>query len=83
MGLKQEVDDALQRICAGSVSTHALREESDREPSNLRYADTYFNPRPPRGERPASFATGSAINLISIHALREEGDNFGTKVVLA
>ncbi len=29
MGLKQEVDDAMQRICAGSVSTHALREESD------------------------------------------------------
>ena len=24
---------------------------------------------------PASFATGSAINLISIHALREEGDH--------
>ena len=33
-----------------------------------------FYPRPPRGGRPASFATGSAINLISIHALREEGD---------
>ena len=29
MGLKQAVDDALQRICAGSVSTHALREEGD------------------------------------------------------
>ena len=25
----QAVDDAMQRICAGSVSTHALREEGD------------------------------------------------------
>lgn len=30
MGPEQAVDDAMQRICAGSVSTHALREESDK-----------------------------------------------------
>ena len=36
------------------ISIHALREEGDREPSNLRYTDTYFNPRPPRGGRPPS-----------------------------
>lgn len=29
MGPEQAVDDAMQRICAGSVSTHALREEGD------------------------------------------------------
>ena len=65
----------MQRICAGSVSTHALREESDkfegddhgidakisihalREESDQDGLDrlccrSYFNPRPPRGERP-------------------------------
>ena len=66
-----------------NISIHALRGESDGTIRSrfLRMLD--FNPRPPRGERPASFATGSAINLISIHALLAEGDNFGTKVVLA
>ena len=29
MGPEQAVDDAMQRICVGSVSTHALREEGD------------------------------------------------------
>ena len=98
MGPEQAVDDAMQRICAGSVSTHALREESDKfegddhgidakisihalreesdaidllpnltpeqfqsTPSARRAtgrcrrsstAARYFNPRPPRGERP-------------------------------
>ena len=74
MGLKQAVDDAPQRICAGSVSTHALRGESDREPSNLRYTDTYFNPRPPRGGRRVVKEFLSYQNLISIHALRVESD---------
>ena len=36
---------------------------------------TYFNPRPPRGERP-DMADGSTVKiLISIHALREESDS--------
>ena len=34
----------------------------------------YFNPRPPRGGRPALFSRFSFHFLISIHALREEGD---------
>lgn len=29
MGPEQAVDDAMQRICTGSVSIHALREEGD------------------------------------------------------
>ena len=36
----------------------------------------YFNPRPPRGGRPALFSRLSFHFLISIHALREEGDQF-------
>ena len=34
----------------------------------------YFYPRPPRGGRPGSSDTLSSLRLISIHALREEGD---------
>ena len=34
-----------------------------------------FYPRPPRGGRPAQLARASAAEAISIHALREEGDN--------
>ena len=96
MGPEQAVDDAMQRICAGSVSTHALREEGDAERSVQVCVDADFNPRPPRGERPAAIitadfsatfqstlsarrATGSVgvrvqRIVISIHALREEGD---------
>ena len=36
------------------------------------YAD--FNPRPPRGGRPAAFIYDNAASLISIHAPREGGD---------
>ena len=34
----------------------------------------YFYPRPPRGGRPGSFLASSRTFSISIHALREEGD---------
>ena len=109
----------MQRICAGSVSTHALREEGDRgggryagrrvhfnprpprggrpywpvalcgtelfqsTPSARRATSAgqqvppesqYFNPRPPRGGRRLAKIIGHALNAISIHALREEGD---------
>ena len=61
----------MQRICAGSVSTHALREEGDREPSNLRYTDTYFNPRPPRGGRPGtSMPRSSCIRFQSTFSMQ-------------
>ena len=33
-----------------------------------------FYPRPPRGGRPSARQTGSCRGIISIHALREEGD---------
>ena len=35
---------------------------------------SYFNPRPPRGERHISLHTFTDSSRISIHALREEGD---------
>ena len=34
-----------------------------------------FYPRPPRGGRPRWFSEGDGCESISIHALREEGDN--------
>ena len=38
----------------------------------------YFYPRPPRGGRPSSGAKTSNFGKISIHALREEGDDAHT-----
>ena len=35
---------------------------------------SYFYPRPPRGGRRLAKIIGHALNAISIHALREEGD---------
>ena len=40
-----------------------------------RHADFY--PRPPRGGRPKRWSTTGGSSFISIHALREEGDEFG------
>ena len=36
-----------------------------------------FYPRPPRGGRPDAVSSGAGKALISIHALREEGDEAG------
>ncbi len=79
------------------ISIHALREEGDCRPIITIVSTINFNPRPPRGGRPARAAeppsckpfqsTPSArratlwmtskpsASRISIHALREEGDN--------
>ena len=38
------------------------------------YGRRYFYPRPPRGGRPIAFDTFRQFPVISIHALREEGD---------
>ena len=40
----------------------------------LTYARIDFNPRPPRGGRPGQRRRVGSHRLISIHALREEGD---------
>ena len=39
----------------------------------------YFYPRPPRGGRRLAKIIGHALNAISIHALREEGDLLGIR----
>ena len=41
-------------------------------------SDTDFYPRPPRGGRPLALSLEPCDQLISIHALREEGDNIGS-----
>ena len=41
-----------------------------------------FYPRPPRGGRPVCFAAGRVSVSISIHALREEGDEGYAQVLL-
>ena len=38
---------------------------------------SYFYPRPPRGGRPAYTVAAFPAIFISIHALREEGDQMG------
>ena len=45
------------------------------EAHNERKADDYFYPRPPRGERRRARERKSRMIIISIHALREEGDS--------
>ena len=72
------------------ISIHALREEGDQAPQTRKEQAKYFYPRPPRGgHRQAdgqflstpsarratdTLPTLSTAWMISIHALREEGD---------
>ena len=42
--------------------------------SSVISAGEYFYPRPPRGGRPLNPELNVLIYVISIHALREEGD---------
>ena len=44
----------------------------------LRFWSGDFYPRPPRGGRPFHGGSNNAQGLISIHALREEGDDWGS-----
>ena len=56
------------------ISIHALREESDNIWAVVDTTSTYFNPRPPRGERLDIQQEIESYADISIHALREESD---------
>ena len=67
----ETVKDAVKD---GMISIHALREESDLASTVLLRFLPYFNPRPPRGERPTVSSTARGRYCISIHALREESD---------
>ena len=68
-----DIEDMMQ------ISIHALREEGD-EGDNAKVKQwTDFNPRPPRGGRPALISPSTKGRQgISIHALREEGDRYCT-----
>ena len=57
------------------ISIHALREESDPFAGKTPRMPSYFNPRPPRGERPWALPRAPPGVPISIHALREESDS--------
>ena len=63
-----------ETVKSGEISIHALREESDGSPVPCRSRRSYFNPRPPRGERLVLHTHVLGIAEISIHALREESD---------
>ena len=56
------------------LSTPSVRRATPSRHFLLR-ADAYFYPRPPRGGRPHNAGDGAVHVLISIHALREEGDD--------
>ena len=70
------------RPISTTASTELLRHFYPRPPrggrplsSPSRYPHQYFYPRPPRGGRHASQRAGGILLVISIHALREEGDD--------
>ena len=56
------------------ISIPALREEGDVLPDGWEVDDPYFYPRPPRGGRQIDREAVVPVLMISIHALREEGD---------
>ena len=74
MGPEQAVDDAMQRICAGSVSTHALREEGDADTRLMTLRLTVFQSTPSARRATIAKIREQDTDSISIHALREEGD---------
>ena len=67
---------SLLTIAFSWISIHALREEGDTDTYNHGWIRQDFNPRPPRGGRPANKTDIDALKAISIHALREEGDDY-------
>ena len=64
----------MQRICAGSVSTHALRGESDLQLRIIEQCYTQFQSTPSARRATATPSIIWVQGEISIHALREEGD---------
>ena len=48
--------------------------------ANARRSSTDFNPRPPRGGRLTADVVRKYKQLISIHALREEGDRMWSQI---
>ena len=61
--------------CVDGIAIHALSEEGDNIILIYIVYAVYFYPRPPRGGRPNADLQTMKSRLISIHALREEGDS--------
>ena len=59
------------------LSTPSARRATTRA-SSSKYFCTYFYPRPPRGGRLWAACKTGQMAQISIHALREEGDKYGS-----
>ena len=55
------------------LSTPSAR-RATRQTQTVAQASSYFYPRPPRGGRRSLSLQGALWQIISIHALREEGD---------
>ena len=66
--------DKSTRSSARFLSTPSARRATFRFRPG-RHASSNFYPRPPRGGRQFIAQPGNREKLISIHALREEGDN--------
>ena len=63
-----------QKCNCSAISTHALREEGDRQLGYELARLLDFYPRPPRGGRQLRAKYRGVGGMISTHALREEGD---------
>ena len=60
--------------CKQFLSTPSARRATQDRPAGHNRTD-HFYPRPPRGGRRAGGGKGALVQTISIHALREEGDD--------
>mgnify|MGYP004672246759 CR=1 FL=1 len=75
--LREEGDlDAfvINDVAVKFLSTPSAR-RATAENGTLALPPEYFYPRPPRGGRPSSSTSLKPVSVISIHALREEGDS--------
>ena len=71
-----EINDHIHKLF---LSTPSARRATNRRP-RLCVHRRYFYPRPPRGGRHHQFSAGEWAGNISIHALREEGDELAAGV---
>ena len=74
--LREEGDDALLGTVAALNNFYPRPPRGGRlVPPRASFSNSfYFYPRPPRGGRPSPRSNHGKQNMISIHALREEGD---------
>ena len=74
--LREEGDDAVlcRRGCLPVFLSTPSARRATLHAAAVVLESSNFYPRPPRGGRPGRVCCGRALLLISIHALREEGD---------